>query len=220
MNTAARPQRLVLTQTVAPTVWPVTLVEAKAHSRIDIGDENALIESLIIAATRHCEHITRRQFMLATWRLSLDRFPCGAFNDPSSPAIEGHDILLPRPNLLAVSSIKYDDADGTEQTMDAADYRVSTDEKPARICLAYDQVWPTTRAQSNAVRVLYTAGYSADASATVAQAAVPQNVKQAILLLVSQWYENREAQVTGTIATTLAFTIENLLAPETCAEVW
>ena len=217
---SAPPQRLVLAQTVAPTVWPVTLAEAKAHMRVDIGDEDTLIEALIVAATKHCENLTGRQFMLATWRLSLDRFPCGVFNDQSSPAIEGNDIILPRPNLLAVSSIKYDDADGTEQTMDAADYRVGTDERPGRISLAYDAEWPTTRSQSNAVRVLYTAGYSASATAATAQAAVPQNVKQAILLLVAQWFENRETQAIGTIATTLAFTIENLLAPETCAEVW
>lgn len=220
MTTNARAQRLVLAQTVAPTIWPVTLAEAKAHCRIDIGDENTLIESFIIAATRHCEHITRRQFMLAAWRLSLDRFPCGIHNDPTSPAIEGWDILLPRPNLLEVSSIKYDDADGVEQDMSSNDYRVSTDERPARISLAYNESWPVTRSQSNAVRVVYRAGYSNSDTAETARAAVPQNVKQAILLLVGHWFENREVQAIGTIATTLAFTIDNLLAPETCAEVW
>jgi uncharacterized phiE125 gp8 family phage protein len=217
---SAHPQRLVLAQTLAPTIWPVTVDEMKEHSRIDVGDDDDLLLARIKAATIHCEKIARRQFMQATWRLSLDRFPVGVHNDPTSPAIEGHDIILPRPKLLAVSSIKYDDADGTEQTLDASAYRANADERPARISLAYNEAWPTTRTHSNAVRILYTAGYSAEADETAAQAAVPEDVKQAIRLLVAHWYENREPQITGTIATTLAFTVENLLALESCAEVW
>lgn len=215
------PQRLVLKQTTAPTYHPVTLDEAKAHCRIDIGDEDTLLRSLIAAATKHCEHLMHRQIMPATWRLTLDRFPVGLYNDPTSPAIEGHSIILPRPALVSVTHIKYDDEDGTEQTMTAADYRVQADESPARIALAYDAEWPDTRAQVGAVRITYEAGYASSAlTEAQQQAAVPQNIKQAILLLVAQWMENREAQITGTIATTLAFTVDNLLAPETCTEQW
>lgn len=215
-----RTQRLSLTQTVPPTVWPVTLEEVKAHCRIDEGHEDALLESLIQAATLHVEHLTGRQIMAASWRLTLDRFPIGCLNDPSSPAIEGNDILLPRPRLLSVTSITYDDVNGAEQTMASGDYRVQTDDTPGRIALAYNEEWPDTRAHAGAVRVVYVAGYSASADPLVARAAVPQNVKQAILLLVGHWFEHREAVVLNATPQALEFTVDALLSPVTCMEIW
>jgi uncharacterized phiE125 gp8 family phage protein len=42
---------------------------------------------------------------------------------------------------------------------------------------------------------------------------VPEPIKQAILLLVGAWFENREAVLTGTIVATLPFAVDALLAP-------
>ncbi len=40
---------------------------------------------------------------------------------------------------------------------------------------------------------------------------VPQKVRQAMLLLIGHWYENRELYLTGTMAAQLQFTVESLL---------
>jgi uncharacterized phiE125 gp8 family phage protein len=225
--TTTRAQRLTIVRTVEPTGEPILFdgstvgeVGAKQHLRLDEGTEQVLVESLITAARQYVEQHTRRTLMLSTWRLSLDRFPRGYLNDSVSPAIEGQDIILPYPNLLAVTSIKYDDTDGVEQTMDSAEYRVLSDDNPGRLALAYGKSWPDSIEHGNAVRIVYTAGYSANADLAVQRAAVPQSIKQAILLLMGHWFEHRESVIVGTISTPVQFTVDSLLMPHTCTEMW
>lgn len=223
-----RAQRLTIARTVEPTGEPVVFdgldnlaeVGVKQHLRLDDGGEQVFVEGLITAARQHVERVTGRSLMLQTWRLTLDGFPAGRLNDDRSPAIEGDDLLLPYPNLLAVTSIKYDDVDGTEQTIDAADYRAQVDDVPGRIALAYGKSWPSTRGHAGGVRVLYTAGYSAGVTLAAQRAAVPQSIKLAILLLVGHWFEHREVVVVGTISSSLQFTVDSLLSPNTCSEMW
>ena len=74
--------------------------------------------------------------------------------------------------------------------------------------LAYGESWPSfTPYPTGAVRIQFTAGYNDIAN-------VPQMVKQAILLLVGHWYENREATLAGTISREIEFAVHALLWPE------
>lgn len=203
-------QRLVAKKIVSAAYFPVTLAEAKAHVHVDHGDEDALISSLIVAATEYCEKVTERSFCESTYRLTLDRFPCGLVHDYASASINGWDIRLPKANLISLDSIKYDDIDGVEQTLSASVYRVEADETPARVTLAYLGEWPDVRDHSGAVRIVYKAGY-ATGTELQQQAAVPQAIKQAIKLLVGHWFENREAYVTGTVATKFDLAVEAIL---------
>lgn len=59
-------------------------------------------------------------------------------------------------------------------------------------------------AGAKAVRITYTAGYGGAAD-------VPQTIKQALLLLVAYWYENREAAVGGTDVKTLPYAYQALI---------
>lgn len=215
-----RTPRLTLKLVTAPTSEPLTTAEVKAHLRVDISDDDTLIDSLTTAAREHIEHLTRRQLMPATWRLSLDNFP-GNFQRRGAwfrQTPEGTDILLPRPALTAITHIKYTDPDGTIQTLSTDVYSVQTDDEPGRVTLKYGQQWPDTQDVANAVVVTYTSGYSTGSDAAVSRAAVPKSIKQAILLLVSHWYENREA--TGRMTDEIAFAITNLCAQHACTEVW
>ncbi|MBW8067975.1 MAG: hypothetical protein GJU73_11120, partial [Ferrovum sp.] len=58
-----------------PGVEPVSLLEAKAHLRVDIPDDDALITALIVAARMHAETVTRRALIAQSWKLVLDSFP-------------------------------------------------------------------------------------------------------------------------------------------------
>jgi uncharacterized phiE125 gp8 family phage protein len=185
----------------------------KAHLRIDLGDEDSLITSYIGAATRACEEATRRQFMPATWRMTLDEFPDGDLNSDVSPGIEGWDLLLPRPPLVSVTSVTYKDTAGATQTFSSADYKVLSDDEPGRIVLAYGKEWPDIYDEPGAVVVTYAAGY-ADA------ASVPEPIKQAIRFLVGHFYENREAVNVGSIVNAMPMAVESLLGPFILQEQW
>jgi len=129
------------------------------------------------------------------WEMRLDAFPGrGAFQLPRSP-------------LITLDSIKYDDEDGIEQTLGASVYGVdSVGEMPARIWLKGGESWPTTYPDAlETVRVLFTAGYG------TAGADVPASIRAALLLLLGNLFENREAVVTGTIVTDLPFGVRALL---------
>lgn len=187
---------LTLTRTVAPTVEPVTRAEAKAHLRVDVTDEDTLIDTLITTAREHAEALTERQFITATYTLKLD-----AFN-----GLYGC-IELPRPLLIGVSSITYSDSDDATQTLSSSLYQVDSSSEPARIIPAYGETWPDTRPKMNAVTITFTAGYGATA------ASVPTPLKQAILLLVAHWFENREPVNIGNIVSPIPFTVSALLGP-------
>ena len=155
----------------AATHEPLSLIEVKTHLRIDHGDEDTLLDSLIATARQYCETVTGRQFVSATWDQTFPRFE--------------DELLLVRPPLSSVTSVKYYDADGVEQTADSSLYDVVTNVEPGRVRLAYDQSWPTTRAQEEPVTVRFVAGYGTADS-------VPQSLKSAMKLLVGHLYEHRE----------------------------
>ncbi|MCC6426278.1 MAG: phage head-tail connector protein [Phycisphaerales bacterium] len=184
--------------TSAPASSPVSLAEAKTHCRVDIDDDDALLASLIAAATDVVEKRCQRALITQTLRLSLDEFPrdkCGVVQP----------ILLPRPRLQSITSIAYTDSAGDAQTLDSADYQLDDQVEPAEIWPAVGESWPDTQeGKINAVQITYVAGYG-DA------AAVPDGLKQAIKLLVGHWYENRETVVVGTIATEIQQTFELLV---------
>lgn len=187
--------RYGLTRTVAPTAEPVSLAEAKNHLRVDtdLTADDSLIGVLIQAARERVESWLGQALITQTWQLTLDAFPVW-------------ELELPRPPLIAVSSVQYVDGNGTTQTLSSTLYRVDSASRPARIEPAYGQIWPSTRDVSNAAIVTYTAGYGAAGSA------VPAAIRQAMLLAIGHWYRNREEVVTGTIATKLPETVEVLLA--------
>ena len=129
----------------APATEPVTLVEAKDHLRLEISDDDTLVTSLIVSAREFAEQETHRQLVTATWKLTLNSFPS--------------EIRLPLPPLQSVSSLKYLDTDGTQQTLASSNYDVDTDSEPGRICLAYGKSWPSIRSVKNSIEVEFICGF-------------------------------------------------------------
>lgn len=164
-----------LQRTTAPTVPAVTLAEAKAHLRVDIADEDTLIEAWVRSATGLAEQATGRAIMPQVWRLSLDAFPCV--------------IALARVPVRSITSITYVDAAGVTQTLDPSAYTLdnSDDYGHAHIHPAYGTSWPAARCQPNAVQVTFAAGY-ADA------ASVPEEIKDWIKLTVTSMHKNRASE--------------------------
>ena len=158
-----------------------TYTDNIADASLGVGAPSAnttldpLLCMLVRAARRRAEAKLRRSIITQTLRLYLDGFPSDR-------------ITLPRPSLQSVSSIKYTDTDGVEQTLAATEYRVDNFMAPARVEPAYGKSWPATRQQSNTVCIEYVAGYGAAAS-------VPDSVKAWILVAISTAWNNRDQLV-------------------------
>lgn len=159
---------------------PVSVDEARSWLRLSHQADDAEVGALIDAAVELVRQEYGRQLLTATWRMSLERFPCWDFRLPVGPA-------------RAVTSIQYVDTNGETQTLDSARYVVDTTADPAVVQPVWAGYWPVTRCQRQAVLVTFTAGYGTAAD-------VPESVKTAIKLAVAWWYERRgdERETAGT----------------------
>lgn len=173
---------------------PVTLTEAKLHLREDGTEQETLIEGLITAARELIEGETGRVLMAQTVRQYFDDFPA-----------DNGTLRLAVYPARSISSVNYRDTDGVSTVLATSDYRADVVSEPARIDSDIDEPWPTTEGVINGVWVDVAAGY-----ATIA--AVPQGLKQAILLTVGHWFENRETVNIGNIVAELPVSIQRLIA--------
>lgn len=184
---------MILTIATAPTVEPVSTANAKIYARIDGSDDDTLVASLIVAARQKVEQITRRALLTQTWDLYLDAFPFA-------------DIIVPKPPMQSVTSITYTDTNGTTQTWSSSDYTADTDSEPARIVPAFGEDYPGTRDEIKAVKITFKAGYGDAATA------VPDAIITAVKMLVTTWYDHRDAIVEGTSAQEVPLTVDAILA--------
>lgn len=178
-----------LTQTVAPAAEPVSLTELKSQARVDISDDDTLLSGLITAARQMAESMMNRSLITQTWRLTLDAFPQAGMSvsyvdRPYS--LPGNAILLERAPIQSVTSITYKDMAGVTQTMSASDYATELNGDVGRITPPFGKIWPIPLPQIGSVNVTFVAGYGASG------ASVPQPIKQAVLILATHLYQNRE----------------------------
>lgn len=189
-----KPQRDIphfISTSVAPTSEPVTLAEVKSQCAIDAPDFDDQLRLLMQAAREMVEADTDLRLMPQTIVLRLDAFPAT--------------IQINTGPLTAISSITYIDEAGSTQTLSSSLYRADIYSRPGRIWLADGQFWPETDPRPNAVSVTATAGF---ASASL----VPAVAKQAILLLVADWWKNRESMAApGEAGAAIRTTYDNLI---------
>jgi len=170
----------------APTTEPLSLDEAKAHLRVTADTEDELIDALITAVRQHIDGRDGwlgRSLITQTWEVRLDRFPTGW--ESIEPWPRNVAIRVPLPPLQSVTSVKYLDSAGAEQTLNSATYVVHVVEEPGLIVPAYGQTWPTARDEPGAVRVRFVAGYGEPKD-------VPRPLKLGLNAMVAHFYEHRE----------------------------
>lgn len=163
---------MTLKRITAPASEPIDLATAKAHCRVIHSSEDSLIALYIAAAAQALDGpdgLLGRALLTQTWDYSQDGF-------------DGDSIALPLPPLQSVTTVKYLDADGVLQTLDAGRYTVNTADGTVTIDA---DGWPTTQDVPNAVTIRFVAGY---ASATE----VPAPIRAAMLLHIGDLFENRQ----------------------------
>lgn len=165
-----------LRRTAAPAVEPVTLVEAKAHCRVDSTADDTLLTNLIVAARELVEDYIDRSLVTQRLVMTLDQFP---------PEIE-----LPRPPMsgsgttTAVTVTYTVNQTGQTTTLSTSEYRVDRDSTPGVIRNLYGQTWPSNLDDPNSITVTWWAGYGSASD-------VPQRVKSAMLMTILELYEKR-----------------------------
>ena len=162
------------------TSEPLTTSDVKDFLRVDSSYEDTLIGVLITAARSMAEAYTMRILMTTTIEEFYDGFP-----DYRNP--RDRDILyLSRGPIQSITSVKYVDTLGDEQTVSSDNYRTDLVSEPARI--SSDNGWTATKDTVNAVVVRYLCGYSSSSD-------VPAPIRQAMLLIIGEMYEKRQDSV-------------------------
>ena len=187
----------MLVRVTAPADALLTAADCKDHSRIDDADDDGLIARLVAAVTAHVDArdgILDRALATQTWDLRLNCFP------PS--------IRVPLPPLQSVTSITYVDTNGDSQTLGASLYQVVGvgGFNPASIVPAYNETWPSTRLIPEAVTVRFVAGYPTEGSP--ASVSIPEDLRQAMRMIVADWYEQRESFQIGSVTSKVPITAE------------
>lgn len=162
----------------------VSLEEAKEHLDVDDAYRNDYIVALIAAATDVVEYHTQRRLVTQTLEWVTAGF-CAR-------------LVLPVAPVQSVTSVKYRDESGVEQTLAPADYVVRTDKATAVIVPAEGGSFPIAAAvAAEPVVVRFVAGYGESES-------IPPVARHLIKLLIKDFYDpHRGTLVTGTTVGTL-----------------
>lgn len=168
-----------------PAIEPLDLAQVKRHLKVSGTSEDTLIDGYISAARQQLEQDCGRDLIR---RKRERRYHL------AMPTL----IELPKPPLLSVDSIQYDDGSGTLATLSTSDYVVDPpsrdrreDAEPAVITPAYGVTWPTPVAVRNCVRVRFFSGYGPSPSD------VPEVLRQILMAMVESRYRYRGMVVSG-----------------------
>jgi uncharacterized phiE125 gp8 family phage protein len=171
-----------LVRLTEPAVEPVTLLEAKAHLRVDEDflDDDLYIQSLISAARHHIETVSDRTLIRSQWQMKFDLFP-------------SRDIPLPRPPVAAGPiTVSYVPINGGSP-VSVQGFLEDRDSTPAVIRPQWNDFWPNARGAENDVTVTFWAGYGDSPHA------IPTPARHCALMLVGHWYANRESVIQGSM---------------------
>lgn len=179
---------------VPPDVEPVDLALTKQHIRVDIDDDDDLIEFFITGARRFCEQYCNRSFITQTKGVWYDW-----------PEIDYCYIKsLPVGPVQSVESVATYDEDGTSTPVDSSYYYMAGN----RVIFKSDFDYPSDLRFANSILFRVVVGYGDDPED------VPFDIRQAILKLVGHMYQNREAiydSVNGTWTKDVPFDVTALL---------
>jgi uncharacterized phiE125 gp8 family phage protein len=168
---------LVLTDN--PTTDVVSVTEIKAHLRIDTSDEDTLLGLYIDAATEMAENYCGRHFITHTYKLY--------FNE----VVQKASLIFPDCTLVTQDgqnshrSVWYVNSSGAEVGSD--DAFIDAYSNPSIVYLSSD--FTNTTLKDDAANVFY---FNFKTGFGDAATDVPQAVKQAIKLIVSDMYYFRE----------------------------
>jgi uncharacterized phiE125 gp8 family phage protein len=190
---------------------PLSLADARMQCNITAGDTtfDAELTAYIAAARAKAENYMGAVLMQRTVDQTLDRFPCADEADIVVEEPPAWNSRCKETLPLAISSLKYIDESGVEQTLASNLYTLEDSIWPFWVLPAVDTDWPATRSQANAVIIRMVKGYDA-------QSKIPGDVRAWLLLTVGFLFAQREAfDSTGKVAEIPSRFVDSLLDPYT-----
>jgi uncharacterized phiE125 gp8 family phage protein len=158
-----------ITLVTAPTEPVLELDLVKRHLGVGFDDADDLISLYLEAATAAVEgpHGIGVPLRIATYKLTLDAFPCDSITIPLRP-------------VTAISSVQFKDENGFVQTLAPTAYL--TDITTGTVSRNIGGSWPTTANLPGAVTITFVAGFET----------IPADLLNAILLMIAGSIKNRE----------------------------
>ena len=179
----------MLKLSIAPDIEPISLAEAKAHLRLDTDAEDDQLARLIQSARVHVEAFTGLALIAQVWTWTLGRWPPGPLALPLNP-------------VAAIDRVRSATAAGVFTALDASALWLDAD--PVRPRLVPAGPLPAPSVSTDGIEIVFTAGFGP------LPKDVPAPIRQALLLIVADWFDNR-APDPGAI--TRSDAVATLLAP-------
>lgn len=161
-----------------PSGGLIALSDAKRQCRVDHDDDDDLITDLILVAGAMVESFAQRRYLTQTLEWVCE----GWTSRMALPVAPGGG-----PANGQIVSVTYVDLQSEMQTLDPSLYWDRPLGQTRALVRRWYSVWPLLGDGAERVVVRF--------SITGAQADVPPNVRHAVRLLVSHFYENRDAVV-------------------------
>jgi uncharacterized phiE125 gp8 family phage protein len=175
-----------------PATEPLTYSEVKAFLRLNDDSEQTFVTTLITIARQIVEGQTWRPLISQSWALQFDASELNLFISNINKA-----------PIISIDSVTYYDVNNALQTLSPTLYETDIYGNPARFRL---KSIPSVYDRMGALIVNFVCGYTN-------AAAVPQAIKQAMLLIIGHLYENRSDVLTGTQINEMPLASRYLLEP-------
>jgi uncharacterized phiE125 gp8 family phage protein len=157
-----------LTVVTPPASEPIPYKDVARQLNLSENDDRELVVGLTDAAQKIVEDHTGLALSPTTYDVSFDRFD------------DQYGLVIPKRPVTSVTSVKYLDASGVQQTLSTSAYDVDA-KLYTRIRPKYATCFPVSGYAPNSVTVRFVAGAST----------VPSMAAQVVKMLAVHLYENR-----------------------------
>ncbi len=154
----------------AAAAAPVSLEEACAHVRANLGDDDMVIATLLDAATELVSEACGLVLGAESWAI---RFVASG----------SVDVPLQKAPVTSLTAISWIAADGTSVTGDVANFIIVQGQDKPMIRPVTGQSWPVTALRADAITATFAAGLTT----------VPRGLAVAILMVLGTLYDHRES---------------------------
>jgi len=184
----------------------ISLSEAKAHLRVTHSSDDSYINSLIIASLEAASHYVGFSIQEAVVKYGFSELagqPAMVNPLNGSPLLIGNYLRVPS-RVISLDHLYYVNENNTLVEFDASDYIDSPDIFADFGLNVYVNSLPTSLTDDNTK-------YIAEVTEGFTPETFPEVVKIACMLMIAQYYDNRQNIIVGTISSDMPFGANHLL---------